>query len=43
MAFPYCGSHRVSLHLGRESDIDLLVEFEPGDVPGLELVSMASE
>lgn len=28
---------------GRESDIDVLVEFEPDGVPGLEFVSMASE
>ena len=28
---------------GRESDIDVLVEFEPGGVPGLEFVSMATE
>ena len=27
----------------RESDIDVLVEFEPGSVPGIEFVSMASE
>lgn len=27
----------------RESDIDVLVEFEPGGVPGIEFVSMASE
>ena len=28
---------------GRESDIDVLVEFQPDDVPGLQFVSMASE
>ncbi len=28
---------------GRESDIDVLVEFEPGGVPGIRFVSMASE
>ena len=28
---------------GRESDIDVLVEFEPDGVPGLRFVSMASE
>ncbi len=27
----------------RESDIDVLVEFEPGCVPGIQFVSMASE
>ena len=27
----------------RESDIDVLVEFEPDGVPGLQFVSMASE
>ena len=27
----------------RESDVDVLVEFEPGSVPGIEFVSMASE
>ena len=27
----------------RESDIDVLVEFEPGGVPGIRFVSMASE
>ena len=26
-----------------ESDIDVLVEFEPGGVPGIQFVSMASE
>ena len=28
---------------GPESDVDVLVEFEPGHVPGLEFVSMADE
>ena len=28
---------------GRDSDIDVLVEFEPDGVPGLKFVSMASE
>ena len=27
----------------RESDIDVLVEFEPGGVPGIEFVNMAPE
>lgn len=43
MAFAYCGSRRVSLHLGRESGIDVMVEFEPDGVPGLEFVYIASE
>ncbi len=28
---------------GRESDIDVLVDFEPGAVPGFKFISMASE
>lgn len=28
---------------GRGSDIDILVEFEPGGAPGLQFVSMVSE
>jgi len=28
---------------GRDSDIDVLVEFEPGGVPGIRFVSMTSE
>lgn len=33
----------LSDHFGPESDIDVLVEFEPGHTPGLSLIRMQDE
>ena len=38
-----CSARSLRDDFGPESDIDVLVEFEPGHVPGLKFVSMERE
>src|SRR2546427_7517840 len=41
--FPYCVVSVLRDDFSPDSDVDVLVEFQPGHVPGLDFVSMERE